>query len=53
MTKTETGGKVFTEYNDQFQYFAGAALLLVLLELLIMERKNRRINNLKLFRIKI
>jgi Ca-activated chloride channel family protein len=53
MTKTETGGKIFTEYNDQFQYFAGAALILLLIELIIMDRKNHRINNMKLFRLKI
>ena len=53
MKKGDTGGKVFTEYNDQFQYFAGAGLLLLLIELLIMERKNRKLSNLRLFRIKI
>lgn len=51
--KSETGGKIFTEYNDQFQYFAGAALLLLIIELITMDRKNRRFLNLKLFRVKI
>ncbi|MBM3420032.1 MAG: VWA domain-containing protein [Bacteroidetes bacterium] len=51
--KTESAGKVFAEYNDQFQYFAGAALLLLLAELLIMDRKNRRFLNMKIFRVKI
>lgn len=53
MKKGDTGGKVFTEYNDQFQYFAGAAFLLLLIEYLIMGRKNKRLGNLKLFKIKI
>lgn len=53
MKKSDIEGKVFTEYNDQFQYFVGLALLILLIELLIMERKNRRLNNMKLFRMKI
>ena len=53
MSKSDTGGKVFTEYNDQFQYFAGGALMLLLMEILIMDRKNRRFGNLKLFKMKI
>ncbi len=53
MKKSETGGKVFTEYNDHFQYFAGASILLLLAELFVMDRKNRRLKGLKLFRMKI
>jgi len=53
MKKGDTGGKVFTEYNDQFQYFAGVAFLLLLIEYFIMERKNRKLSNLRLFRIRI
>jgi Ca-activated chloride channel family protein len=53
MKKGDTGGKVFTEYNDQFQYFAGAAFLLLLIEYLIMERKNRKLRSLRLLRIKL
>lgn len=53
MKKSDTGGKVFAEYNDQFQYFTGAAVILLVLELLVMERKNRRLAGLKLFRYKI
>jgi Ca-activated chloride channel homolog len=53
MKKIEMEGKVFAEYNDQFQYFAGLAALLLLIELLIMERKNRRFKNMRIFRMKI
>jgi len=53
MKKIEMEGKVFAEYNDQFQYFAGLAVLLLLIELLIMERKNRRFKNMRIFRMKI
>jgi Ca-activated chloride channel family protein len=53
MKKMEMEGKIFTEYNDQFQYFAGLAGLILLIELLIMERKNRRLINMKIFKLKI
>ncbi len=53
MKKMEMEGKIFTEYNDQFQYFAGFAGLLLLIELLIMEQKNRKLINLKIFKLKI
>lgn len=33
---------VFEEYDEQFMYFFGAALVLLVLEMLIGERKNRR-----------
>jgi Ca-activated chloride channel homolog len=53
MKKQEMESKMYTEYNDQFQIFAGLALLLLLIDLVIMERKNRRLANIKLFRFKI
>jgi len=39
MEKTEMSSKQFTDYEDRFQYFAGAALFLLLLEILISERR--------------
>ena len=41
MEKKEFGAKVFTEYEDRFQYFLTVAILLLLLEFFISERKNR------------
>jgi Ca-activated chloride channel family protein len=38
MEKKEFGAKIFTEYEDRFQIFLAAALLLLLLELLLPER---------------
>jgi Ca-activated chloride channel family protein len=34
MDKTEIEAKVFTDYEDQFQWFVGAAILLLLIEIL-------------------
>jgi Ca-activated chloride channel homolog len=53
LKKQELEGKMFTEYNDQFQIFAGACLLLLLIDFLIMERKNRRFANLRIFKVKV
>ena len=41
--------KVFSEYDDQFQYLFGLALLLILIDFLILERRNRMIQRLNLF----
>jgi Ca-activated chloride channel homolog len=53
LKKQELEGKMFTEYNDQFQIFAGAVLLLLLIDFMIMERKNRRLSNLRIFKVKV
>ena len=51
LEKKEIDSKVYTDYEDQFQYFAGLALVLLLLELLILERKNRHLKNIDLFQV--
>jgi Ca-activated chloride channel family protein len=53
MKKQDLEGKMYTEYNDQFQIFAGVVLLLLLIDFLIMERKNRRFSNLRIFKFKV
>jgi Ca-activated chloride channel homolog len=53
LKKQELEGTIYTEYNDQFQIFAAATLFFLLLEFIIMERKNRRLSNLRLFRFRI
>ncbi|MCY1718718.1 VWA domain-containing protein [Prolixibacteraceae bacterium Z1-6] len=49
MEKTEMESKTFSEYDDQFQYFFAIGLLLLLLEFVILERKNKYLKNIKLF----
>ncbi len=53
MKKQELESKMYTEYNDQFQIFAAAALFLLLLDFVIMDRKNRKLANIRLFRFKL
>jgi len=50
MEKKEFGTKMFTEYEDRFQYFLGMALLLVVVEFFVSERKNRLLAKLNLFK---
>ncbi|MFN8239525.1 MAG: VWA domain-containing protein [Bacteroidales bacterium] len=53
LKKKEIEGTVYTEYNDQFQIFCAAGILFLLIDFMIMEKKNRRLRGLKLFKIKI
>jgi len=50
MEKKEFGAKVFTEYEDRFQYFLGVALVLMVIEMFLSERKIRFLLKWDLFR---
>jgi Ca-activated chloride channel family protein len=49
MEKTELESRIYSEYDDQFQYFFAVGLVLLLLEFLILERKNKYLKNINLF----
>lgn len=49
MEKQEMETRIYSEYNERFQFMAGAALLFLILEVFILERKNRWLNSIKLF----
>ncbi len=49
MEKQEMDTRVYSEYDDQFQYFFAVGLLLLLFEFVILERKNKYLKNIKLF----
>jgi len=49
LDKTEMETLVYSEYNEQFQYFFAIGLLLLLIDFFILERKNRFLKNIKLF----
>ncbi len=53
MKKEELESTMYTEYNDQFQIFGAVVLFLLLLDFLIMDRKNRRLAQIRLFKFKI
>ena len=49
MEKQEMETRTYSEYDDQFQYFFALGLFLLLLEFVILERKNKYLKNIKLF----
>ena len=49
MEKKEYEAKVYSDYEDQFQYFIAFALLLLLSELFIFERRSKWIRKLDIF----
>ncbi len=50
LNKSEIETKIYSEYEDQFYYFIALALLLLLLDLLILERKNPYLKKFSLFK---
>jgi Ca-activated chloride channel family protein len=53
MKKEELESTMYTEYNDQFQIFAALSLIFLIIDFIIMDRKNRKLMNIKLFKFKI
>ena len=49
MDKTEFEAKQFADYQSQFQWFLGLAILLLLLDIFLLERKTKWIYKLNLF----
>lgn len=49
MKKTDLDSKVYSEYDEQFQLVAWIALFLLIVELLIFDRKNRIFRKVKIF----
>ena len=49
METAEMESRIYSDYNDQFQYFIAFGLLLILIEFMILERKNKYLKNFKLF----
>jgi Ca-activated chloride channel family protein len=50
LEKTEFDSRVFTEYEDRFQYLLAIALALLLIEFFIQERRGRLFRNVSLFK---
>ena len=49
MEKSESETELFSDYEDQFQWFIGIAIFLLLIDQLISERKTKWIQSLNLF----
>ena len=51
LEKSEFESKVYTDFEDQFQYIALIALLLLLIDFVILERKNKFLKKIDLFTV--
>lgn len=49
MQKTELESQVYADYDEKFQYFIGLGIFLILLDFIVLERKNKYLKNIKLF----
>ncbi|MBN2173663.1 MAG: VWA domain-containing protein [Bacteroidales bacterium] len=49
LEKTEFESKMFSDYEDRFQYFIAVSLIFLIIELLIFERKSKWLSNLNIF----
>ncbi|WP_075590086.1 vWA domain-containing protein [Labilibacter marinus] len=49
LEKTEMEAKIYTDYKSQFQFIAILALLFLLIEFIVLERKNKYLSKINLF----
>jgi Ca-activated chloride channel family protein len=49
MEKQEMDIRKYSEYNEKFQYMIGLALILILFDFILLERKNKYLKEIKLF----
>ena len=49
LEKTKFESRMFSDYEDRFQYFIAVSLILLLLELLIFERKSKWLSKINFF----
>jgi len=47
--KKELETRIYSEYDEKFQYMIGLALILILFDFILLERKNKYLKNIKLF----
>jgi len=53
MKKEDLESTMYTEYNDQYQILAALALFLLLVDFVVMDRRNRKLANIRLFKFKV
>ncbi|MGE0089978.1 MAG: VWA domain-containing protein [Bacteroidales bacterium] len=51
MQKQEVETKIYTEFEHRYQYLLGIAILFMIIELLITERKSKRFSSFNIFKI--
>jgi Ca-activated chloride channel family protein len=51
LKKSDIESKIYTDFENQYQYLAALALLLLLIEFVILDRKNKFLKNIDLFNV--
>lgn len=51
MEKQELEARVYSDYEEKYQYLIGLGLIILLLDFLVLERKNRLLKNIRIFKI--
>jgi Ca-activated chloride channel family protein len=52
MAKSDIKSTVFSEFNEQFQSFALLALLILIIDFFVFDRRNKRLTRIKIFDLK-
>ena len=53
MKQQELEGTMYTEYDDQFQVLVALVLFLLVVDVTIMERRNRKLSKIKLYNVRV
>lgn len=53
LDKKQVEVKIYSEYDDQFQYFVAIAILFLLLDILLLEKRNKWLRKFELFKTTI
>jgi len=52
LAKADLKSKVYSDYNEQYQSFAFIALLILIIEFFVFDRKNKRLSKIRIFNLK-
>ncbi|MFP4059078.1 MAG: VWA domain-containing protein [Bacteroidota bacterium] len=53
MERKEYETRIYSDYDDKFQYFAGFALLILMIDFLVKEKKGKWLRRLNIYKVKI
>ena len=53
MAKKDIESKIYTAFDEKYQYFVALAILLLFLEFVVLERKNKILKKIKLFEVSV
>ena len=51
MEKQEISSSIYSEYEERFQYFIGIAIFFLLLDFVLLDRKNKLFREVNIFKV--